>query len=189
MHPSPHQVTELLNEWGKGNPSALDQLMPLVYSELHKLARWHMQRQNPSHTLETTALIHEAYLRMTGDAGRQWKNRFQFFGLAAKVMRQVLVDHARAKHSAKRGGRWRALPLDEGIATCDERLAGLLVLDQTLTSLAKLHPRQSEVVELRFFGGFTVEETAQILKVSPETVTLDWRAARAWLHHELDRGE
>jgi len=188
MHPSPHVVTELLIEWGKGNPTAADQLMPLVYSELHKLARRHMQRQNPSHTLQTTALSHEAFVRMAGDPSKQWKNRFHFFALAAKVMRQVLVDHARAKHSAKRGDGWRAVPLDEGINTSDERLGGLLVLDQALTNLAKLHPRHSEVVELRFFGGFSVQETAEILKVSPETVMLDWRAARAWLHHELDSG-
>ncbi|HUQ90515.1 MAG TPA: sigma-70 family RNA polymerase sigma factor [Bryobacteraceae bacterium] len=186
MHPSP-QITELLNDWKKGNPAALDQLMPVVYAELRKLARRHMQRQNPSHTLQATALIHEAFVRMVGDSGKRWKNRTHFFSVAAKVMRHVLVDHARAKGSAKRGGGWIAVPLDEGIATSDERLGGLLVLDRALTDLAKLHSRQSQVVELRFFGGFSVEETAEILEVSQETVMLDWRAAKAWLHHQMDR--
>jgi RNA polymerase sigma-70 factor, ECF subfamily len=185
MHSSPLQVTKLLNEWRNGNPAALEQLMPLVYAELHKLARRHMQRQNPSHTLQTTALIHEAYLRLAGDSRKQWENRAQFYGVAAKAMRHVLVDHARARQAAKRGGGWQAVPLDEGIAVSDERLAGLIALDEALSRLSKLHPRQSEVIELRFFGGLGVEETATILKVSPETVMLDWRAAKAWLHKEL----
>ncbi len=151
MQPSPHQITKLLNDWRNGNPAALEQLMPLVYAELRKLARRHMQRQNPNHTLQTTALIHEAYLRLAGDSRKQWENRAQFYGVAAKAMRHVLVDHARARQAAKRGGGWQAIPLDEGIAVSDERLAGLIALDEALSRLSKLHPRQSEVIELRFF--------------------------------------
>ena len=183
---SQHRVTQLLHEWGKGDPAALEQLMPLVYAELHKMARRHMQQQNPGHTLQTTALIHEAYLRLAGDSDKQWKSRAHFFGVAAKAMRHVLVDHARAKHAEKRGGALRPVPLDEGVGTSAERLAGLIALDDALSDLAKLHPRQSEVIELRFFGGLSVDETAGILKVSPETVMLDWRSAKAWLQREMD---
>jgi RNA polymerase sigma factor (TIGR02999 family) len=190
MQPSPHQVTELLNEWRRGNPAALDQLIPLVYAELRKIAHRHMRKQHREHTLRTTALIHEAYLRIAGDdSARHWENRAQFFSLAAKAMRHVLVDHARAKHAAKRGGGWRAVQLDEGIATSEERLAELIALDEALNTLVKLHPRQSEVIELRFFGGLSVDETAAILKVSSETVMLDWRTAKAWLHKELGRSD
>ena len=185
MQSSTLEVTKLLNEWRNGNPAALEQLMPVVYAELHKLARRHMQRQNPNHTLQTTALIHEAYLRLAGDSRKPWENRAQFYGVAAKAMRHVLVDHARARQAAKRGGGWQAVALDEGIAVSDERLAGLIGLDEALSRLSKLHPRQSEVIELRFFGGLGVEETATTLQVSPETVMLDWRAAKAWLHKEL----
>ena len=185
MRTSIYQITKLLNDWSNGNPAALEQLMTLVYAELHKLARRHMQRQNPSHTLQPTALIHEVYLRLVGDPPKQWKNRAQFYGVAARAMRNVLVDHARARQAAKRGGGWRAVPLDEGIAVSDERLNGLIALDQALSRLSKLHPRQSEVIELRFFGGLSVEETAAILRVSLETVMLDWRSAKAWLHKEL----
>jgi len=186
MQTSINQITKLLNDWSNGDPAALEQLMTLVYAELHKLARRHMQRQNPSHTLQTTALIHEVYLRLAGDPPEQWKNRAQFYGVAARAMRNVLVDHARARQAAKRGGGWQAVPLDEGIAVSDERLNGLIALDEALSRLSKLHPRQGEVIELRFFGGLSVEETAAILRVSPETVMLDWRAAKAWLHKELD---
>src|SRR5206468_10623692 len=185
MQSSPLQVTRLLNEWRNGNPAALEQLMPLVYAELHKLARRHMQRQNPSHTLQTTALIHEAYLRLAGDSGKEWESRAQFYGVAAKAMRHVLVDHARTRQAAKRGGGWQAVPFDDGIAVSDERLAGLIALDEALSRLSKLHPRQSEVIELRFFGGLSAEETAAVLQVSPETVMLDSRAAKAWLHKQL----
>lgn len=159
--------------------------MPLVYAELHRLARRHMQGQRPSHTLQTTALIHEAYLRLAGHSPQQWESRAQFYGVAAKAMRHVLVDHARARQAAKRGGGWQAVPLEQGIAVSDERLAGLVALDEALGRLSKLHPRQSEVIELRFFGGLGVEDTAAMLRVSAETVMLDWRAAKAWLHKEL----
>ncbi len=185
--PSAQQVTQLLVEWGNGNHAALEELMPVVYSELHKMAKRYMGKQNPNHTLQTTALIHEACLRLAGDSARHWQNRAHFFGVAAKAMRHVLVDHARTTHAAKRGGAARALRFDEEIDTSGERMGQLIALDDALTDLAKLHPRQSEVIELRFFGGLSVEETAKLLKVSPETVMRDWRIAKAWLHGELNR--
>src|SRR5579864_7814602 len=187
MTPVPHHITQLLNEWGNGDQAALDRLMPLVYAELRRMARRHMNQQRPGHTLQTTALIHEAYMRLAGDSAKQWDNRAHFFGVAAKAMRCVLVDHARSRRSAKRGGAVRPVTLDEGIHTSGERIAGLIALDDALTDLDKLHPRQSQVVELRFFAGLSVEETAAILKVSPETVMRDWRAAKAWLERELNR--
>jgi RNA polymerase sigma factor (TIGR02999 family) len=148
-----------------------------------------MRQQRQEHTLQTTALINEAYLRIAGGSAKRWRNRAHFFSVAAKAMRQVLVDHARAKHAAKRGGGWQEVPLEEGIAITDERLAGLIALDEALVRLARLHFRQTQVVELRFFAGFSVEETADILKISAETVMLDWRAAKAWLHKELTRND
>jgi RNA polymerase sigma-70 factor (ECF subfamily) len=187
MTPTAQQVTQLLNEWGKGNQAALEELMPVVYAELHKMAKRYMDQQDPRHTLQTTALIHEAYLRLAGDSAKQWQNRAHFFGVAAKAMRHVLVDHARTTHAAKRGGAIRALRLDEGMDTTGERMGQLIALDDALSDLAKLHPRQGNVIELRFFGGLDVEETAEVLKVSPETVMRDWRIAKAWLHGELNR--
>src|SRR5438309_1253334 len=144
-----------------------------------------MSRQNPAHTLQATALIHEAYVRLAADSVKDWENRAHFFGIAAKSMRHVLVDHARARHRAKRGGEKHTVPLDEGVVVSGERLAEIVAVHDALTDLAKLHPRQGEVVELKYFGGLSLEETAQILRVSPETVTRDWRAARAWLYREL----
>ncbi|HXA66605.1 MAG TPA: sigma-70 family RNA polymerase sigma factor [Bryobacteraceae bacterium] len=186
MAPSTQRVTQLLIEWGNGSHAALEELMPLVYAELHKMARRYMNQQNPLHTLQTTALIHEAYLRLAGEGAKQWQNRAHFFGVAAKAMRHVLVDHARTTNAAKRGGAVRALRLDEEIDSSGERMAQLIALDDALTDLAKLHQRQSEVIELRFFGGLSVQETAELLKVSPETVARDWRIAKAWLHGELN---
>jgi RNA polymerase sigma-70 factor (ECF subfamily) len=189
MTPSAQRVTQLLIAWGNGNHAALEELMPVVYAELHKMAKRYMNQQNPSHTLQTTALIHEAYLRLAGDSAKRWQNRAHFFGVAAKAMRHVLVDHARSMHAAKRGGAARALRLDEDIHCSDERLAQLIALDDALTDLARLHPRQSEVIELRFFAGLSVGETSELLKVSPETVMRDWRIAKAWLHGELNRSD
>jgi RNA polymerase sigma-70 factor (ECF subfamily) len=181
----PQEVTQLLVEWGKGNEAALDQLMPLVYAELRRIARLYMGMQNPGHTLQATALIHEAYVRLIGDSDKQWANRAHFFGVAAKSMRHVLVDYARAQRAAKRGGPRSTLPLDEALVISGERREEILALDDALTDLAKLNARQSSVVELRYFGGLSVEETAEALHVSPETVMRDWRAAKAWLYKEL----
>jgi len=159
--------------------------MPLVYAELRRMARRYMSMQNRGHTLQATALIHEAYVRLIGDSDKQWANRAHFFGVAAKSMRHVLVDHARSHRTAKRGGPRSALPLDEAAVISGERREEILALDDALTDLAKLNARQSSVVELRYFGGLSVEETAEALHVSPETVMRDWRAAKAWLYKEL----
>jgi RNA polymerase sigma-70 factor, ECF subfamily len=189
MTTSVREVTELLNQWASGDQAAGEKVVPLVYRELRRIARRYMRRQAPSHTLQTTALVHEAYLRLTGDSGQQWKNRAHFFGVAAKAMRHVLVDYARARATGKRGGQYKPVRLEDiGLISAD-RVAEVIALDDALTSLSKLHARQSQVVELRFFGGCSVEETAQTLNISPETVMRDWRAARAWLYRELERTE
>src|SRR5436305_6933599 len=171
---SPSEVTQLLAEYSKGNEAALDELLPLVYAELHRMAQRYMRRENPAHSLQTTALIHEAYLRLTGLSPNNWQNRAHFLGIAAQSMRHVLVDHARARHRKRRGGEKCCAPFHEGLAVSGERLTGIVALDDALTDLAKLHPRQSKVVELKYFGGLTVEETAEALQVCPETVMRDW---------------
>jgi RNA polymerase sigma factor (TIGR02999 family) len=180
-----NDVTELLRRWGQGDRRALDELMPLIYRELHKLAKRYMTRQEDGHTLQTTALIHEAYLKL-GGAGKDWQNRDHFFGVAAKAMRHVLVDSARARSAEKRGGEVRIAQLDEGANVAAGRAAELIALDDALTSLAAQHPRQAEVVELRYFGGLSVEETAKTLNMSVETVARDWRFAKAFLRSSLD---
>jgi RNA polymerase sigma-70 factor, ECF subfamily len=184
---SQQEVTQLLIECGNGNQAALDQLFPLVYAELHRMARHYMCMQHSGHTLQTTALIHEAYLRLAGDSDNRWQNRAHFFAVAAKSMRHVLVDHARAHQTDKRGGEKHTLPLDEAIVVSGERMAEIVALHDALTDLAKLNPRQSQVVELKYFGGLSVEEIAQTLKVSPQTVMRDWRAAKAWLYMHSSR--
>jgi len=185
--PSPEEVTQLLAEWGRGSQAALDRLMPLVYAELHRMASRYMSRQNAGHTLQPTALINEAYVRLASDEGREWENRAHFFSVAAMSMRHVLVDHARGRRATKRGSGTPLLSLDEAIVISDERTADIIALDDALSELAKLNQRQSEVVELRYFGGLTVEETAQVTKMSPETVIRDWRAAKAWLYSQLSQ--
>jgi len=182
---SPSEVTQLLAECSSGNQAALDELLPLVYAELHRMARRYMGRENPAHTLQPTALIHEAYFRLSGLPPKKWENRAHFFGVAAQSMRHVLVDHARARQSDRRGGEKRFVPLDESRVVSGERAAEIVALDDALADLGKLHPRQSKVVELKYFGGLSVEETAEALQVSPETVMRDWRAAKAWLHRRL----
>jgi RNA polymerase sigma factor (TIGR02999 family) len=184
---SQEEVTELLAEWGKGSQAALEQLMPLVYIELHRMARRYMGSQNAGHTLQPTARINEAYIRLASDDGREWANRAHFFSVAAKSMRHVLVDHARGRRATKRGSATPLLSLDEAIVISDERTAEIIALDDALSELAQLNQRQSDVVELRYFGGLTVEETAQVKKVSPETVLRDWRAAKAWLYSQLSQ--
>lgn len=159
--------------------------MPIVYAELQRMARCYMAMQNPGHTLQATALIHEAYVRLIGNSNKQWANRAHFFGVAAMSMRHILVDHARAHRTAKRGGPYSALPLDNAAVASNERREEIIALDDALTDLAKLNPRQGRVVELRYFGGLSVENTAEVLHVSPETVMRDWRVAKAWLHKEL----
>jgi len=187
MTPSPPEVTELLNQWAGGDQTAGEKVLPLVYAELRRIAKRSMKRRGPSPTLQTTAVVHEAYLRLIGNRGREWESRTHFFGVAAKAMRQILVDYARSSTAAKRGGQQSALTLDDALVISDERMPELIALDDALTALADLHPRQAQVVELRFFGGWNVEETAETLKVSPETVARDWRTAKAWLYRQLER--
>jgi RNA polymerase sigma-70 factor (ECF subfamily) len=184
---SPHEITQLLTDWANGDKSALDQLMPLVYQELHKLAKRYMVQQDRGNTLQTTAVIHEAYMKLGGDSPKLWESRNHFFAVAAKAMRQVLVDHARAGQTYKRGGSVAVVQLDDDVAVALQPATELIALDDALTTLAKLHPRQGEAVELRYFGGLSLEELARILKVSEDTVIRDLRFAKAWLRRELQR--
>lgn len=179
-------VSQLLQRWNDGDKAALDQLMPLVYSELRRMARRYMWQQPSNHTLQTTALIHEAYLRLVRQEEKQWESRAHFFGVAAQAMRHILVDYARARRADKRGGDVRVVSLEEAAIVSQERAAELVALDDALAELARLSPRQSRVVELRYFGGLSVTETAEVLKVSSDTVTRDWNYAKAWLHREIN---
>ncbi|MGH9843311.1 MAG: sigma-70 family RNA polymerase sigma factor [Blastocatellia bacterium] len=187
MDSSTHEVTQWLVEWSNGDKAALDKLMPLVYGELRQMARRHMSRQSPGHTLQTTALINEAFIKLVGQEEKHWQNRSHFFGVAAQAMRHILVDYARSKQYAKRGGGAQQVSLDEAMAVTDERVAELIALDDALNELAKLDPRKSRVVELRYFAGLSVEETSEVLKVSAVTVMRDWSMAKAWLRRELSR--
>jgi len=188
MSPSPQQISQLLVAWSNGDQAALDQLMPLVYGELRKMARRYMRGQPAGHTLQTTALIHEAYLKLVGQQEKRWRNRAHFFGVAAQAMRHILVDYARSRQAAKRGGEALEVSLDETALVTQDRAAELVALDDALNDLAEVAPRQSRVVELRYFGGLSAEETAEVLKVSPETILRDWRMAKAWLLRQLQRG-
>jgi len=187
MTTTPQEVSQLLRAWSDGDQTALDKLMPLVYEELRRMAKRHMDRQNPGHTLQTTALIHEAYLRLIDQKETRWQNRAHFFAVAARAMRSILVDYARARQAAKRGGEAIVVSLDEAAVASDERAAEMVALDDALEGLAAFDRRKCRVVELRYFGGLSVEETAEVLKVSPETVARDWRLARTWLLRELSK--
>ena len=186
--PPAHEVTQLLRAWGEGDESALEKLTPLVYGELHQLAQRYMAREAPGHTLQTTALVHEVYMRLVDFREISWQNRAYFFGVCARLMRQILVDFARSRQRLKRGGEAPQVSLDEALVMPQEAPANLLALDEALNALAALEPRKSRVVELRFFGGLSVEETAEVLRVSEETVLRDWRLAKAWLLRELCEG-
>jgi RNA polymerase sigma-70 factor (ECF subfamily) len=185
--PTPPDVTQLLRAWGQGEPGALERLIPLVYEELHRLARRYMARERPGHTLQASALVNEAYLRLAGVRRMSWQNRAQFFALSAQLMRRILVDFARRHRCAKRGGEAQAVSLEDALVLSRERGTDLVALDEALGRLAVIDPRRSTVVELRVFGGLTVEETAAVLKRSPETVMHDWKLAKAWLARELSR--
>ena len=184
-------VTALLVEIANGNQAAQEKLVPLVYDQLKKLARRYMRRERADHTLQTTALVHEAYLKLVGQHSPHWQGRAQFYGIAAQLMRRILIDHARRHLREKRGGSQVILPLEEGLAFTPEYSEDLLKLDEALDRLSKLDPRQSRIVELRFFGGLSVEETSRFLNVSPITVKRDWAVARVWLYGELrpDNGD
>jgi RNA polymerase sigma factor (TIGR02999 family) len=180
----PQEITQLLTKWSSGDEAALDELIPLVYPELRRLARVYMSREDPGHTLQTSALINEAYLRLVNQHDVGWQNRAHFYAVVAQVMRHILVDHARKYRYTKRGGGAEHVPLDELAVTCDERAIELIALDEALNRLATLDPRKSQIVELRFFGGLTVEETAEVMQLAPITIMREWRVAKAWLGRE-----
>lgn len=182
---APKDVTDLLIDWGNGDQQALNKLMPMVYDELRRLANRHLRNERPGHTLQTTALVHEAYLKLVEQKKANWQNRVQFFAAAAQVMRHILVDYARSRRAFKRGGDYCRLSLDEAVMSSKEKDPDLLTLNDALNGLAALDPQQSRVVELRVFGGLTVEETAEALGVSPRTVKREWSMAKAWLHKQL----
>ena len=183
----PSEVTQLLIDWSRGDQAALEQLIPLIHAELRRLARYHMGRENPGHTLQTSALINEAYIRLVDQQNVPWQNRAHFLAVSAQVMRHILIDHARSHTAAKRGGGALKVPLDEAMALNDQRANELLALDDALKSLAAMDARKSQIIELRFFGGLSIEETAEAMKISRITVTREWRSAKAWLRREMNR--
>lgn len=183
--PSPSEVSLLLQAWNEGDESALDKLMPIVYDELRQMARRYMALESPGHTLQTTALVNEAYLRLVDSGHTTWQNRVHFFAVCAQAMRRILVDWARSRQAQKRGGEVQPLPLDEALDEAQAPDVDLVALDEALKALAKVDPRKSRVVELHFFGGLNLEETAEVLKVSSDTVLRDWKMAKSWLRCEL----
>jgi RNA polymerase sigma factor (TIGR02999 family) len=185
---TPHQITELLAEWSSGNQAALDELYPLVYDELRRMAHRYMARERKGHTLQTTALINEAYLRLVEQHNVTWQNRAHFFGISAQIMRRILIDHARRYEYSKRGGGANRISLEEVALVAKECAGELLALDEALDRLNKIDQRRSQVVELRFFGGLDNQEIASYLKISENTVTRDWNMARAWLYGQLNQG-
>ena len=178
-------VTELLVRWRDGDQKALERLIPLVYEELHALAQHYLRRERPDHTLQSTALVHEAYVRLVGQDPPTLQNRAHFFGVAARLMREILVDHARAQLTAKRGGGALTLALDEALKVPDRTDIDLLLLDAALKELARLDERQSRIVELRYFTGLSIDETAEVMGISTATVSREWTTARAWLYREI----
>ncbi|MGH9873811.1 MAG: sigma-70 family RNA polymerase sigma factor [Pyrinomonadaceae bacterium] len=182
-----HEVSQFLVEWGNGDQSALDKLIPLVYDDLRRMAHRYMAREGPDHTLQTTALVNDAYLRLIDQKRAHWQNRAQFFGIAAQLMRRILVDHARSHAYAKRGGGTIQVPLEESAVLSPQRATDVLALDDALNQLAKIDSRKCQIVEMRYFGGFTVEETASLLEVSDVTVMRDWSLAKAWLRREISK--
>ena len=189
MPTDPGDVTRLVADLSQGQPEETSKLIPVVYDELRRLARHYLRQERPDHTLQTTALVHEAYLRLVEHGEITWQNQAQFIGVAARVMRRVLVDYARARQSGKRGGLEQKVSLEIGpLIFTPEQTEELLALDHALTKLAELSPRQCRIIELRFFGGLTVEETAELIGIAPKTVKRDWTVARAWLHREIGKG-
>ena len=180
-------VTGLLVDWSNGDRGALDRLMPLVYDELRHIARRHLRAEDPAHTLQSTALVHEAYLKLVDQRRVQWQNRAHFFAVAARMIRRILLDHARRRHAAKRGGPATRLTLDEGLLAPECRDVDVVARDEGLTALAELDPQQARVVELRFFAGLTIAEAAEALGISSATVRRDWVTAKAWLFDRLSR--
>lgn len=188
MPPRPSEITEYLIAWCDGDRAALNKLIPLVEKELRRIARNYMRREDPNHTLQTTALVNEAYIRLIDQKNVRWQNRAHFFGIAANIMRRILLNHARDKHRDKRGGRAVYVSLSEVAVMSDEKSSELIALDEALRKLEAIDARKSKVVELRYFGGLSVNETAEFLQVSPVTVARDWNLAKAWLRHEISHG-
>lgn len=184
---SSRAITRLLIRWRDGDREALDTLMPIVYAELRRLAQHYLSRERGDHTLQSTALVHEAYLRLAGQNPPYWENRAHFFGIAAHIMRQILVEHARAKNTAKRGGGVCRITLDEALEIQQKSDVDVIALDAALDRLSDLDPQQSRIVEMRFFAGLSIEDTAEVIGISPATVKRDWTSARAWLHREIAR--
>jgi RNA polymerase sigma factor (TIGR02999 family) len=183
--PAPSEITGLLIAWSDGDRAALERLLPLIERELHRIARQYMRRENPGHTLQTTALVNEAYFRLVDQKSVRWQNRAHFFAIAAQIMRRILLNYARDRHRAKRGGRAVQVSLSEVAVIGEEKSAELIALDEALVRLAEFDPRKAHVVELRHFGGLTAAEAAEVLNVSVVTVERDWRAAKAWLAREV----
>jgi RNA polymerase sigma-70 factor, ECF subfamily len=188
MDPRREDVTALLGQLAEGNQGAAEKLIPLVYDELKRLARSYMRRERPDHTLQTTALVHEAYLKLVRQPTVNWQGRSHFFGIAAQLMRQILIDHARGHLREKRGGARVVLPLNDALAFSPDQSEELMRLDEALKRLSAIDPRQGRVVELRFFAGLSIEDTAKFLNISSKTVKRDWAVAKVWLHAELRRG-
>ena len=186
--PPPGRITTLLTAWGNGNQAALDELMPIVYEELRRLARRRLRTERPGHPLQTTALVNEAYLRLVDVRQIRWQDRGHFFAMSARLMRRILVEFARAQRCAKRGGERQRVSFDEALNVSTQRATDLIALDDALSALATVDGRKSQVVEMRFFGGLTVEQTAEALAISRETVIRDWNVAKAWLLREIDGG-
>lgn len=185
---SQNQVTQLLLDWGNGDKAALDKLVPVVYQELRRLAAYYMRRERPGHTLQTSALVNEAYMRLVDYSQMRWQSRAHFFAVAAQAMRRILVEHARKRHFAKRGGGAVKVSFDEAAIVSQEQAADLVALDDALTSLEAMDERKARIVELRYIGGLNIEETAEVLGISPATVQREWRAAKAWLYREINEG-
>jgi RNA polymerase sigma factor (TIGR02999 family) len=185
--PAPKGVTELLKGWSSGEQEALEELIPLVYHELHRLAHRYMARERDGHTLQSTALVHEAYERLIDLKDVSWQNRAHFFAVSARLMRRILVDYARTRRFQKRGGEWRQVPLNEALAVFRDRRTDIVALDDALSALSGIDSRKACVVEMRFFGGLTARETAEVLHVSEETVLRDWRLAKVWLLRQLSK--
>ena len=186
--PSSNEITRLLSDWSEGNESALDELLPLIYGELRRLSHRYMRRERSGHMLQTTALVHEAYLRLVGQQSARWQNRTHFFSAAAQVMRHILVDYARSLRREKRGKGFSQVPLSEVAVMSADRADELVAVNIAMESLAAIDPRKGRVFELRYFGGMSVEEAAEALNVSPATVARDWKMARAWLRREMGSG-
>ncbi len=184
---SQHEITRLLADWSNGDQQALERLTPLIYEELRRLAKRYLRQERPGHTLQSTALVHEAYLKLVGQHDVRWQNRSHFLGIAAQLIRRILVDYARNRQAQKRGADSPRLSLDEALAIPQDRDLDLVSLDESLKALAEFDERQSRIVELRFFAGLSVEETADVLRISPATVKREWTAAKAWLFREMTR--